>query len=584
MEYFNWILQQDFNKIYTNIENCVIVKPPYLDWRVPHTFYFDKRGAFEIFETLGYDRIYDTISETWWDYYIWSIWTDVVLKKWNTTLKTTPNWQDRNFKFIYWTSVKWNMHDSGTGLVSNETDPLNIFLRDSSKSWTTNELAGKYVYVFWGDAWVWQVIRASWNNSTDIFISWVQGSISNWSYKIFDEIGSIPFFLGWDWLYGIHSDTEIIKCDNFATITDIVFVHDRFFSSDANGNINKWGKGQFILYQDETSSVTTVQNILSMTSFQDYLLILGTDTVSLIKKETISVWGESTEEFTWSLVTRDFWLFAMWAFEIYNEWLYLVDSNKKFISLSINSVTDTKFTTAVSDEWIYIQKDLDQIWVWSHVRVYIDSNEIKIINTWEWYTNMYIYDRYYKWWHKWDSGLEIYGYYHVADRYFWKDLYKLIDWQEQDSGWLDINQKIKFIFWEENITAFKTVIFQKVILWTHTDEWIIVDYKISSWQDLIRFPKSITWTKLLQQGSIEKTSKGSVLGQTILGLWLLWDNDETLDYLYPKVWTVKINLGYSCEMMESEFVATSWKRIVFGWLLIGYQIAQPWLTSVKNVI
>ena len=145
-------------------------------------------------------------------------------------------------------------------------------------------------------------------------------------------------------------------------------------------------------------------------------------------------------------------------------------------------------------------------------------------------------------------------------------------------------QKIKLIFWEESFTAFKDIKFQKLILWTNTTEWIIMNYIITSWQDMIRFPKEIKWTKLLQQWRLINASKGSMLGQTILGLWLIWQDDSTLDYLYPKVWAVKINLGYACEMLEWELVATSWQRIVYWWQMIGYEQAQPWLTSIKNII
>lgn len=577
------MLQQDFNKVYTDIENCIITKPPYLNWRVPQTFYFDKRGWFEVFENLWYDRIYDVISNSDWEYYLWSIWSDIVLKKWTTTLLSTTKAEDKNFKFIYWTSCKWVSVENWTWLVSNITDPLNIYLEDSTKSWTVNAYAGMFVYIYNATAWTWQVLNIVSNTDTKLYISWIEADITWGEYKIFNSLWSIPFFLWWDALYWIHDDNEIIKVENFSWINDIVFAHNRFFSSDSNWNINKWWIGNYSLYQDWTSNVTTISSLYSMASFQDYLLLLSSDSISLIKKENITIWWETTEEFTWSLVTRDFWLFSMWAFEIYNQWLYILNSSKKFISLSINSVSDNKFTTKVSDEWIYIQQYLDNIWSWSSVNVYIDSNEIKIINTWAGSTDIYIFDRYYKWWHRWSSSIEIFWYYNVIDKYFWADLYNI--WtSDYDINTVEFKQKIKLIFWEESFTAFKNIKFQKLILWTNTTEWIIMNYIITSWQDLIRFPKEIKWTKLLQQGSVWNASKGSMLGQTILGLWLIWQDDATLDYLYPKVWAVKINLGYACEMLEWELVATSWQRIVYWWQMIGYEQAQPWLTSVKNII
>jgi len=584
MEYFNWILQQDFNKIYTNIENCIIVKPPYLNWRVPHTFYFDKRGWFSVFELVSFDKIYDTLHTSSWDYYIWTIWTDTVLKKWVTTLYTWAIQFDRNYKFIYWTSVKWISVENWTWLVSSIIDPLNIFLEDVSKAWTIDAYAWKFIYIYIATTWTGQILKITSNTATQLSVWWFEADITGWTYKIFDELWSVPFVIWWDWLYWIHDDTEIIKAENFSNITDIVTVHDRFFSIDINWNINKWFEWQHLLYQDADSHVKTVENVLNLTSFQDYLLILSSDSISLIKQENITVWWDTQEIYTWSLVTRDFWIFSINAFEIYNEWLYLLDSNRKFISLSINAVTDSKFTTVISDEWIYIQKDLDNIWSSSSVWVEIDSNEIKIINTLTWSTNFYIYDRYYKWWHKWNSLLEIYWYNNTTLKYYWTDIYFVDHVLIKDESVHDIVQKIKLIFWEENMTAFKRIIFQKLILWSFTTEWFIIEYTITSWEDLIVFPKEVKWTQFLRQWASQVASSWSSLWQSIMWLWLIWDNDDSLDYLYPKVWAVKVNLWYACELMEAELIAASWKKIVFWWQLIWYEQAHPWLTSVKNTI
>ena len=525
MQYFEWNLQQQFNTIYTNIENCVLTNPPYLSWRVPETFFLNKRGWFALQTTLWYDKIYDTISYLWTEYYIWTIWTNVVVKTWwntPTTISTTSIWTTaRDYKFIMWTSVKWVPLISWTWLTSNIVDPLNMFLEDLTATWTVNAYAWMYVYITWGTAWIWSVVKIVSNTATRLSIQSLTWTITAWTYSIYPDLSSIPFFLWWDWLYWIHDNTSIVKASNFSNIVDIVFAHERFFWIDINWNISKWGKWQDLLYQTIDSLVSTIDWVLWMTQFQDYLLVMSSNKINVIKKELVTINNNSTEVFTSVEVTKDFWIFSKWSFVIYNEWLYLFNSDRKFISMSIRSLTSTRFSIFIQDEWIYMQKEFDNIWNWSEIKIHIDSNEIKLFNNvWTW-TNIFIYDRYYKWWHIWRTDLNIHWYYNVTKMYYWTDTYIINNTNTDDEWWLTITQKIKLVFWQADFRTIKSVKIQKITFWFQTSDWVLVNYKLTSWENLIIFNKQLKWSKLLNQWKIVNSNKWWQLWQSILWLWLI---------------------------------------------------------------
>jgi len=591
MEYFNWDLQQNFNTIYTNIENCILTNPPYLPWRVPETFFLDKRWGFSLLLNLWYDDIYDTVTTLWEDYYIWLIWTNIVVKKvvwWVISiLSTTPKWTwNKKHKFLFWPSAKWTSLIWWTWLVSNIVDPLNMYLSDTTANWTVNAYAWMYCYVYWWTAWVWSITKIISNTANQLSIGSLVWTITWWTYKIFPDLSSILFFLWWDWLYWIHwtLPSDIIKAVNYNSSIDILFVQDRFFWIDVNWNINKWWKAESLLYQDATSNVATLEWVLAMTPFQDYLLVLWASNITVIRKEVITVWWNSIESFTSIEITKDFWIFSSTSYSIYNEWLYIFNSDKKFVSVSIRSITSSKFMIFIQDEWIYIQKDFDNIWQSTNVWIYIDSNEIKLINKKTNWTDIFIYDRYYKWWHTWRTELLLNWYYSVWKKYFGKDIYSINSVYTDDEWWLPITQKIKLIFWTNNFRTIKSVKNQKLTLWYDTSDSIIMNYRITMWEDLIILWKQLKWTKLLNQWKTASSNKWWMLWQSILWLWLIANSPKSLSSLYPQMWNINVKLWFSCELLEWELVAWQWEKISYWWQTIWFESLEPQITSVKNTI
>ena len=593
MEYFNWILQQDFNRIYTNVENCSITKPPYLDWRVPQTFYFTKRWGFEENIDEGYDEIFEVLDD-WIDtYIIWKIWTNLVVKKNSTALYTEAYSYERHYKFIYgpwviWTSVEyWAMANSWDDGTPTE-DPLNYWLEDTAKNRTADQWLWKYVYVYDADNWYWEVKKILWNTATQLIVNWFQQDVINWTYKIFEEFSEALYFVGSDGFYWIHSDTDIIKVKWYWDVMDVVFAHDTFFAINTVWQVFKWWPSYLLLFINDESFIVNKTNILRLVTFNDYVLLLSSHAVSLIKKEVLTFSDNTTKDiYTSSLVTREFWIFDENSVETYNNWLYIFDNNKKFVSVNITPVTDTRFTTEVKDEWIYIQKDLDNIIPGSSVSIDIDPNEIKIINQAQpWQTDIYIYDRYYLGWHKWTTGLEFKKYYWPLDIYYWGKGYKVNSLLKTDFWSLEITQVIKLLFWEENMTSFKRVIYNKLILGTKTDPEFKIQYDIISWSDSINFTKIAKWINLLTQQQIAEWTWDTALWQTLIWLWVMgWSEDtELVQNLYPSVWTVKIPFWTTLELLQFSLIAEWEKKIGYGWQVAAYEVLTPNVTDVKNVI
>lgn len=64
MEFTSLPLVQNFNTLYTDIENCDIIPPPFYLGRVPQSFVLKKRGAFSIVSgAQAFDSIFDTYDD-----------------------------------------------------------------------------------------------------------------------------------------------------------------------------------------------------------------------------------------------------------------------------------------------------------------------------------------------------------------------------------------------------------------------------------------------------------------------------------------------------------------------------------------
>lgn len=589
-EYFNWILQQDFNKIYTTLENNQIIKPPYLEWRVPHTFYFSKRWWFAIRDILNYIEIYDI---KYWEWDLWTIWlveTDVpdeklvVKKNWIEIFHSSYS-EDKNHKFIFWPGVKWDIIYKWEDRMSNWIDTTEWpYFEDTSWNFT-EDLTWKYLYIYDAKKWYWESFRILENTSTRIYVNWYQWTTEEWSYIVTEQYWDTLYFLWWDWLYWLHNlNWWILHAKWFWELKDIEFFENRFFWLDINNNIICWMQTFLLLFINQSSYITTITGLLNLTVFNDYLLLLAEESINLIKKVTQYVdWVENIT-FTTSLVTRDFWIFNKNAYNVFNEWLYILDSHRKFVALSLTPVTDERFMVSTTDEWIYIQKYLDNISRADKLRISIDTNEIRIFVKKQTWTDIFIYDRYYLGWHMWNTVLPISNYYWPWEFFYWDNTYTTNENETSDYMWWEIVQKIKLIIWEENLTSFKRIIFHKMILWQETTKGFLVRYDVFSWSDRVEFFKNIDRVRLLDQWELVIGAKWWTLWQVLLWLWLLADWWNSISNLYPLVWTVKVNLWVWLELMLMELVADKEKKIVYWWQVVAYEIIEPGITDPKNVL
>lgn len=590
MEYFLAPLWQDFNKVYADVVNSSIIPPPHYTWRVPHSFFFTKRWGFSEYAwSQSFDEIYD-IVESWSDiYYLWKIWSNVKMKKNSTELYSWTYVAWVNYKFYYINSAKWTLSESWTAWewVTSWSD---VIIRDTTKTWTVNAYAWKYVYVYEATAWTWQIMQIDSNTATDLVVtqSWWKTPPTGAKYYIFSNFWDTLSFVWPDYCYIVHNDSTIVKIKTVQNPIDAIYWNWRNYIVDTNKKVFVSAEAWlFANYFNQRSLIWAVDDVVNIIDFRDFVLLLWLSKISVIRSSekvatTVSWASEILTTFSIVTVTNQVWLYAQGAFSIYNNWLYILSTFKQFLSVNIESVGIDKFTVSNQNNWIYIQKFLDTIASTDHIRIAItDQNIYIIVNNWS-LTNIYIYDYIYLWWHRWRTNLVIWWYKKL--KFFWKKIYEISTTSILDD-WTDTyDQNIKIIVWEENIFNMKRSLLVKFYITRNTSLNSKCVFTIEAWGNVDIFEKELNELWYLQFAAWLYSWTSNTLWSNILWYWLLWSQKLSLSNIVADIANIEIPTWFFHELLIIELKWEGSNRVEFWWMMEWYTLYEPQVTPFKNVI
>lgn len=579
MAYLPMLLQQDVNKLYPDILNHDIYPPPQWPGRVSHTFFLKRRPGLNEQIDFGWDKVIDYLQFNGSEYWLVKDSTNIKIYKDATLLSTKTFSAAANHKLFTISAPSWTKLDSWTWASSNVT--LWVYtITDATKSWTTNAYALKWIYIYNATIGSWQVMQVVSNTATvlTLYSGWIIQP-TGIDYHIFDNYSECVAFIGSDWIYVVHNASDVIKLNRFWTVKDCIYNLWRLFVVDANDNVLVSEQWSNCFYYSQP--IWTYSWVLGMIAFQDFVLMMGSDRIGMIKKESITIDSSSNpiDTFKTLTITNVLWTFSNKSFTIYNQGLYVFTGTKKLIALTITPSGTDRFTVAQTDQGIYIQQFLDWIIVWDDVQIAINAEKVVLVHNNVVTHNMYLYDTYYKFRYRRDSLLPIHGAVVYNKIYYLWDKVYLSDSALTEDVWaLDYTPRIKSILWEEDIFSLKTYIMHKLYVWANTDTNTSIKYVCHL--DWGRYEVNTTLANIQYfydalMFNTDGTRWRELFGYGVFG----WSWFNVSDYILGKVNAIEIPIALTASLTE---VYIEW-NIEFGWMLMQYDAYDPYITPINSV-
>ncbi len=579
MAYLSMLLQQDVNKLYPDILNHEISPPPQWPGRVPHSFFLKRRPWINQQISFGWFKVLDYLRFNWHEYWLVKDWTNLKLYKDSTLLSTKTYSTSVNHKLLTLQAPTWTLLDSWTWASSSAT--LWTFkITDATKTWTINAYAFKWIYITNATIGKWQIFQIASNTATELtLVSWWDTQPTWISYSIFDSISEAVAFIANDWIYVVHNLTSILKISTLWTIKDCVYNLWRIFAVDANDNAivtNSWTNCFYY-----TLPIWTYSWVQWMVAFQDFVLMMCTDRIWMIKKESIVVgtnW-ETIETFKTLTITNVLGTFNNKSFTVYNQWLYVFTWTKKLIALTITPSGTDRFTVQQDDQWIYIQQFLDWITTWDDIQIAINAQKVCLVhNNWTDH-NIYLYDTYYKFRYRRDTELAIHWVVVYNILYFlWDKVYVTDTAIKVDSWNKDYTPRIRSILWEDDIFSIKTYQMHKLYIWWETDANTLIKYVAHI--DWGKYEVTTTLSNIKYLNDVALYNADWTRWKDLFWYWIFgWTWFDIKDFVLWYVNTVEIPLTLTSTLTE---VYIEWD-IEFGWMLMQYDAYDPYITPIESV-
>ena len=589
MELLPLPLWQEFNKTYTDVVNCDIISPPFYTGRVPQSFFFKKRWAISaVASKETFDEIYDTY-ESWTDvYYIWKIWTAIKVKKNSTTLYTWTYTAWVAYKFFFSLSAKWTSTESWTAWEW-VTVWADIVLQDTTKTWTVNAYAWKYVYVYEAISWEWQIFKIDSNTATDLVItqSWWKIPPTGAKYYIFPDYWFTLSFVDYAYVYTINSDSVVLPIKAIPNPIDALYFNWRYYIVDKNKNVFVWDEWFFAWYFNQASLIGSAPDILNIANHRDLVLLLWANEVNCVQSEKFTLQDTATTTVVKTFfkivpVTKEIWLFTQNSFTIYNQWFYILSKYKQLLWVSITSVWIDKYFVDTKNQWMYIQKYLDNLATTNAIRLHIDDQKISLIVKETSQTVIYNYDVLYLWWYKWVTQLPINNI--KWDKFIWATIYSKAFDAWKDAWNLSYNQSIRTIVWEEWIFTMKRSLLTKFYIWQNTTKWTYVSYTVMAWWNLDKYTKNFIESWYIQDIAWYSIQTDWTLWTSMLWMSTLWESQTLWLDIMADIALIENPTWFFYDIHIIDIKADDSDEIEFWWLAIWYSIFQPQVTPIRNVI
>ena len=354
MEYRLYELKKGFNSILNVTENCDITYPAYsAEKTLNDRFFLQKRKGLTEIVDLGSDVLdtgtYESSTEsedlalTTTDLFVYGIGV--------STSSVGTSYSDA--KMFSVTGPVNGVKEGGTATGGdNPVGSVQAYLEDTSQSWTTDEWAGYYIWLFdetTNPAGAGQIVYISGNDATKIYVEgWTNGNNpqAGTEYSIYDSLGSTVLVSsqseGKIWVY----DGDGLKEVKTLVPFNDVEIHDgRLFGISADNPNIVWytEAGQYFLF--DKNVVTGSDDVRNITKLGEYVVVGRADSLAVLNRFLTG----STEDSGVTINTYDYVITEITAgIGVYDErsvysWqggYYFVADNRHIYSLSISSSND----------------------------------------------------------------------------------------------------------------------------------------------------------------------------------------------------------------------------------------------------
>lgn len=610
-----FLAQQEFNKYYNDVYNCKIVAPPYYPWNVPHLFFFDKRDGFSRFESGIIGSILNTYDYVF-DYERFEVGTNIIywiLAKQSTSVKLiriSYNWTTVsssveqtmtyvewvNYKFFYMPHVRWEVSTIANGsstsdILTWDTASWRVRIKHESNAswWTGSWYEWMYVYCYdWQastSAWVWQVLYVDYKVDAqylDVTSAWWKVSPTKLRYKMFADWGTVLAFVWSDFVYtiptyDIYSPTSwhiVLAAANIQNPVDVLYANNRVFAIQRNltntlsNNILWGGEGFFSLYYWGTSLIWSIPSAYNITQFQNYILIMSWNAIDTIAQITTKINNIDVTMDIIVNVTRDVTLMWQNAFKTYNEGLYIFTKNKKFFAVTILSQNIYRYQVTLQNQWIYMQKHFDTFNDNDKINVVVENTDIYIIRTTDVWTDVYIYDSFFKWWHRWHT--ELFISWLKQNIFYWDNLYTTVSGSvidEPDGINKTYTQSVQCVIGEQTLFAVKNLAYTKFVIGNRTDKEAYVVWDTYSWWDNVQYTLGLEKSRYFTK--ISSATSSGMMGTALLGTWIYMIWGEASSKVSP-IANLEVACNFPYEVWLITVIAKDEFKFVLGWIVTWY--------------
>lgn len=440
------ILGQEFNRNLLDTVNCELVKPPYLAGRVPYQFFLKKRRALDLTLDFGMDEVYD-LYKSGSDFYAYGkVGSTMQVRKNNastTVLSIGAPVSGYTYKFVFPRMPVGAIYDSGfssSGVAELTT------LTDGTKAWGTNTLAGKYVYCYAQNvagvgvgAGQWAAIASNTGTVITISGSFAGSGVLGVKYRIYDSVEFAISVTSDTGIYVIHKEsgtaltttgtlysnnswtdgiagTDVMLLRTIGPVLDGIYKDSRWYlalpSTGSRPNpswVSPYTDGGAAVSSSVATTSGSIQNCLNVFQFQEYVIFSSRSQLKMIKETILQdSSGASYSTFTLGVMSDNFGQFATGAFRVWNQSLFMLTNQKRFVSVSIVPVYGSQFKIDIQQQGVYVQGILDNFTNTDKVSITIDENDIWLVrqpaagDSW-----VLRYDIAYKGWHRWTTGTRV---------------------------------------------------------------------------------------------------------------------------------------------------------------------------------
>ena len=512
-------------------------------------------------------------------------------------------------QYITWTDATWTLSYNNSTDWSAQYVQI-IWVDMSSIRWT---LASQYIYVYDNTesinsdsvndiiGWVYTITPdQSLATSNDFIqiktppVALGQLVIKNSKWAVLNTVAPIWAFVMDDYLYTYHN---IDSTHNNTAISFPVKTFPTPIDAEVTNGyllvVDKWSNCFPTLYPTSVGFTSglplfTTAGTFNITNFRSYTLLISSQFIySITSTSSADSSGNVTVLWGTLLLTDQFWILQQNAFKVYNGWLYVISShNQRFLAVDIYPVpsSTTQFSLVFQDQWMYIQKYLDNIASTDTVRIEVNDQHIYIIRNTGWITTIYVYDMLYKWWHVWQTSLNL-----LSCRYetfFGYGIYQYnvptgydIDQTNTDQPY---SQQITLLEWESSMFQVKNSKFLKLVIGPNTNVGTVLNATVYvGW-------KTETYTFPLNSARYlggPWAMTGNALGGSILNEWILWlGTVATTTSISTPICDLEIPTWFFYQILKLTINPPAWTWVQFAGMMSGFIISEPQITNPLNVI